>query len=71
MENPNLIDFEELRDGGVGIASNITLRDLFAGLAMNTFTFVGPLSELKGELPSMAERCYVVAGAMLKAREKS
>ena len=49
---------------GVKENSGMDLRDYFAGLAMQKITWK------KGEEKKDAEDCYVIADAMMKAREK-
>jgi hypothetical protein len=49
---------------GVKENSGMDLRDYFAGLAMQKITWK------KGEEKEDAEDCYVIADAMMKAREK-
>jgi len=53
-------------DNVVGVKENsgMDLRDYFAGLAMQKITWK------KGEEKEDAEDCYVIADAMMKAREK-
>ena len=54
------------RNDVVGVKENsgMDLRDYFAGLAMQKITWK------KGEEKEDAEDCYVIADAMMKAREK-
>tara|TARA_R110000868_G_scaffold69000_4_gene203681 strand:- start:647 stop:853 length:207 start_codon:yes stop_codon:yes gene_type:complete len=46
------------------VERGMELRDYFAGLAMQKITWK------KGEEKEDAEDCYVIADAMMKAREK-
>jgi hypothetical protein len=73
MDNPRLVESElgYNSDNISQIKSDITLRDIFAGLAMHAFhvnpeDYWGTSDE---SMKSSAEAAYKQADAMLKARE--
>ena len=65
MKNPKLIECERTLRGDLKITSGITLRDLFAGLALKVVADVNPHLDWK----ETTEESYKAADAMLAARE--
>ena len=51
-----------------GDCCGMTLRDYFAGQWLTTFEIVGEKGPMTPEV--VADRCYILADAMLAAREK-
>jgi len=61
--------YDQIIDGHVATCTNygMDLRDYFAAMALTTFPIeIKPVNTTK----SIAEKCYVMADEMMKAREK-
>lgn len=69
MKNPELIN--TTYDEGMWVWSDITLRDLFAGLAMQGMCANHGTYGTNNGPTSISQRAFEVADAMLFAREES
>ena len=71
--NPDLFDHFR-RFEGAEVFTRVTLRDLFAGLALGGLMQGTVLDDLQSQYPDFTRAsrfCYAVADAMLAEREKS
>ena len=70
MENPELFRTNSTHDGQLYHLTDITLRDIFAGIAMQAF-ITRDLLIAKTFTPEAASyNAYVIADAMLAERQK-